>query len=133
MNWMRYKNELMLLGSIIFMLISYVYKHHNEVTAQDEMIRIQKEANELIEANSLQRLWANKTISKRVDTLQSIVPSSKVKWSKKGKKLTVKFNSLNARELNRALSKLMNIAVQIESINIKRHNKQYDMEVRCKW
>jgi len=133
MNLMRYKNELMLLGSVLFMLISYAYKYHNESKIQEDMIKVQKETDELIEANSLQKLWANKTISQRLNSLQSIVPSNKLVWNKKGKKLNMKLSNLNAKELNKVLSKISNIAVQIESIDIKRHDKEYDMEVRCKW
>jgi DNA-binding Xre family transcriptional regulator len=133
-NLMRYKNELMLLGSVLFVVISYIYKHHSEVQSQEERIRVEQEARELVEANSLQKLWANKTISKRLDMINSVVPSNKIHMSKKGKKATIRFSNLTAKELNRALSKILNIAIQIDDIDIKREAKQqYSMEVRCKW
>jgi glutathionyl-hydroquinone reductase len=132
MNIKRYKNELILIASIIFMLISYGYKNSIEKDAQNGFDNAQKEYSEIVKADKLYSIWANKHITTKIKVLQNIVPLSKVEWNQKGKKLFVKYHKLNAQELNKVLNKLLNLPVQIEDMNIVRKDKVYNLEFKCK-
>ena len=133
MNFMRYKNELILVGSIIFMILSYIYKVNVAQEVQDSTIKSQQEYAEIMQTNNLYNVWANKKISKKIKVLNAIVPSSKIQWNQKGKKLDAKYHDLNEQELNKILNKILNLTVQIEVMNISRSDKSYNMELKCKW
>jgi hypothetical protein len=89
-----------------------------------------KEFRELI---ALQKTWANKNISKKVDKLEKIIPLSKVKWSKKGKKLTAGYSDLTPKELNKLITTILSMAVQIQELKIVRNSSSYNVEFKCKW
>jgi hypothetical protein len=133
MNLTRYKNELILLGSIVFLVISYSYKHSIEQKAYESTTKSQQEYKDIIKAYNLQTIWANKKVVKRIKQLKMVVPSSKVEWSQKAKKLSAKYRGLNKDELNIVLNKLLNLPVQIKTLNIKRSDQIYSMELQCKW
>ena len=82
---------------------------------------------------ALKKTWADKKVSKKVDKLKQIVPASKVKWSKKGKKLSANYKALNAKELNKLITTILSMAVQIQELKINRSGSVYDMEFKCKW
>jgi hypothetical protein len=130
---MRYKNELILLGSIIFMLLSYNYKYKIEHQRYETAAKIQQDYADIIKASNLQNIWSNKKSLQKTKELKALVSPSKVEWSQKSKKLHIKYKSLNKNELNRVLNKLLNLPVQIKTIDIKRKDKVYNMELQCKW
>lgn len=133
MNFMRYKNELILVGSIIFMILSYIYKSNTASEVQNLTVNSQQEYAEIVQANNLSNIWSNKKITNKIKVLNTIVPSSKIQWNQKGKKLVAKYHNLNAQELNKVLNKILNLTVQIEVMNITRSDKTYNMELKCKW
>jgi hypothetical protein len=133
MNLKRYRNELIILGSVLFMLLGYFYKSNISSSIEKSYAQAEQESIEIIKANSLKHIWSNKNISKQVDKLRTLVPSSKVRWSKKAKKVTVNYKGLNANELNSILNKMLNIPFQIENMSITRVDKIYNMELKCKW
>jgi len=130
---MRYKNELILVGSIIFMILSYIYKSNTASEVQNLTVNSQQEYAEIVQANNLSNIWSNKKITNKIKVLNTIVPSSKIQWNQKGKKLVAKYHNLNAQELNKVLNKILNLTVQIEVMNITRSDKSYNMELKCKW
>ncbi|PTB83599.1 hypothetical protein C9926_02050, partial [Sulfurovum lithotrophicum] len=82
---------------------------------------------------ALKKVWGDKKITKKVEKLKAIVPPSKVKWSRKGKKLTASFQNLSASELNRIVIKVLNLAVEIQKLEVKKTGTTYQMELKCKW
>jgi len=130
---MRYKNELILVGSIIFMVLSYIYKSNTASEVQNLAVNSQQEYAEIVQANNLSNIWSNKKITNKIKVLNTIVPSSKIQWNQKGKKLVAKYHNLNEQELNKILNKILNLTVQIEVMNISRSDKSYNMELKCKW
>jgi hypothetical protein len=130
---MRYKNELILVGSIIFMILSYIYKSNTASEVQNLAVNSQQEYAEIVQANNLSHIWSNKKITNKIKVLNTIVPSSKIQWNQKGKKLVAKYHNLNAQELNKIVNKILNLTVQIEVMNITRSDKSYNMELKCKW
>ena len=91
------------------------------------------ELSELQEVISLKKIWGDKRTTKKVDKLKSIVAPSKVKWSRKGKKLQAKFQNISASELNRLVVKVMNLAIEIQKLDIQKSGASYIVELKCKW
>ena len=133
MNLKLYRNELIVFVSLLFMLGGFFYKNSKISSGAEEMLHSKQIVKEFKELTSLQKVWANKNISKKIEKLKKIIPSSKVKWSKKGKKLTVSYKSLNSKELNRLITTILSTAVQIQELKIVRNTLVYDVEFKCKW
>jgi len=133
MNWKLYKNELIVAVSLVLMLSALLYKNNKISSRAQEMSHHKQTATELKELISLQKIWIDKKVSKKVDKLEKIVPSSKVKWSKKGKKLTAAYKDLDPKELNKLITNILSMAVQIQELKINRNDSSYDVEFKCKW
>ena len=133
MNWKLYRNELIVAASLILMLSTLIYKNTQISSRSQEMATLKHTAAELRELVALQNTWAGKKVSKKVDKLEKIVSSSKVKWSKKGKKLTARYSDLTAKELNKLITTILSMAVQIQELGISRNSSSYDVEFKCKW
>ncbi len=133
MNWKLYKNELIVAISLVLMLSTLLYKNNQISSRAQEMSNLKQTVTELKELVSLQKIWADKKVSKKVDKLEKIVPSSKVKWSKKGKKLTAIYKDLDPKELNKLITNILSMAVQIQELKINRNDSSYDVEFKCKW
>jgi len=133
MNWKLYRNELIVAASLVLMLSTLIYKNSQISSRSQEMSSLKHTVTEFRELVSLQKTWANKNISKKVDKLEKIVSRSKVKWSKKGKKLTAVYKGLDPKELNKLITTILSMAVQIEELKIARNSSSYDVEFKCKW
>ena len=133
MNWKLYRNELIVAVSLLLMLSGLLYKNTQISSGAQEMLSNKHTVREFRELIALQKTWANKNISKKVDKLKKIVPSSKVKWSKKGKKLTAVYKGLDPKELNKLITAILSMAVQIQELKINRNSLSYDVEFKCKW
>ena len=133
MSWKRYQNELMVLLSLIVMVGALLYKN-GEISSQIEKeVALKHSIAELREIIALKKVWADKKISKRVDKLKAVIPKSKLKWRKKGRRLTALYEELSAKELNRVISKILNLPVEIRDLNIEKRDASYHVEFKCKW
>jgi len=126
-----YKNELIAGIAFLLLMIAFVYKQgkvsgHTDTSAGTAL-------QELQEVISLKKIWGDKKMTKKVDKLKTIVAPSKVKWSKKSKKLTASFTNLSNQELNRVIVKIMNLAVEIQRLEVKKLGTSYHVEFKCKW
>jgi len=133
MNWKQYQNELIALGALLIMLFAYMYKHNQVTTQVEEAKTLQNSVEELKEVVALKKIWAEKKISKKVETLQTLVPEAKVKWSKKSKKLTASYTNLSANELNKLTTKILNLPVVITLLDVTKTGLNYKVELKCKW
>lgn len=135
MTLQRYKNELILLATILFALFAFFYKLSANTDVQENKNRIQREVAEVKSIVNLKKMWNNKKTTNKVKTLKSIVSSTKVKsFSKKSKKLTASYINLTSKELNKVTNKLINMPVQIIALNVSKNaTNQYNMEFTCKW
>ena len=133
MNWKLYKNELIVVASLLLMLYALLYKNNQISSRTQEMLSTKHTVREFRELITLQKTWADKKVSKKVNKLEKIVPSSKVKLSKKGKKLTASYKDLDPKELNRLIINILSMAVQIQELKINRNDSSYDVEFKCKW
>jgi len=135
MTLQRYKNEIILLLSILFALFAFIYKLSATTYVKENQLHIQDQINEVTTVVSLKKQWGDKKITNKVKALKTIVPASKIKsFQKKSKKLIASYSGLTANELNKVNNKLINIPVQIILLNISQSAKnQYTMEFTCKW
>jgi len=133
MSWQHYRNELIVVASLLFALVAFGYKMKQRSATVEVSQAMETEVATLREIGSLKKIWGDKRISEKLDRVRTLIPSSKVQWQKKGKKLTAVFSELKASEVNTLVTKFLNIAVQIESLKVKKRGENYSMEIRCKW
>jgi hypothetical protein len=131
MQLKRYKNELIVGVALLLLLISLIYKQG--ITAGQSDASADTSLQELKEVIALKKVWGDKKITKKVDKLKTIVSPSKIKWSKKSKKLTASFSNLTNQELNGVIVKIMNLAVEIQKLEVKKQGVAYQVEFKCKW
>jgi len=133
MIWKRYQNELIVGLTLLLLLTAVAYKNIQTSSRVKIANSIQASVSEFQEIVTLKKRWSDKRTSKKVDKLQTLAPASKVHWQKKGKKLSVNYKGLNAKELNKVVTTILNLAVQIDKLEIVNQNGNYDLELKCKW
>jgi len=129
----RYQNELIVALTLLLLIMSLVYKNVQLSSSTENFILSRKEVSEFKELVVLKKRWLDKRTSKKLEKLKGLVPPSKLTWQKKGKKLSASFHALNSHELNKVVTKILNIAVQIQLLEIKNNHGSYTVELKCKW
>ena len=133
MSLKRYQNELVVLLAFLLMLMAFLYKN-GQISSRAEGAASGKHAvSEFKEIVALKKVWADKKISKKVEKLKELIPSSKVKWSKKSRKVTAVYEELSSKELNKLISKILSLAVVIIQLDIEKTGSTYHVEFKCKW
>ena len=135
MTLQRYRNELILLASLLFALFAFLYKNSATTYVETNRLEIQKQIAEIGAINKYKTQWDGKKIPNKIKVLKSVVPSSKVKsFKKKSKKLVASYHNLSGNEVTKITNKLLNIPVQITNLQITESAKnQFTMELTCKW
>jgi len=110
MIWQRYRNELIVAATLLFALSAFLYKH--------------AERTEMAQSNQQ---------GKKVDRLKNLVDPSKLIWQKKGRKLHMELHDLSASEVNKVVTRLLNIPVQVQKLKSEKTGNMYSMEIVCKW
>lgn len=133
MIWKRYQNELIALVAFVLLLGSYGYKMTQVASQSEAMTGAKHSVGEIKEVIALKKIWSDKKTSKKVDKLQALIPASKVKWSNKSKKVRASYKGLTATELNKLVTKILNVPVEIQKLKIQKIASSYDVEFKCKW
>lgn len=133
MTWKRYQNELIALVAFVFMLGAYGYKTAQVSSQAQSLASAKHSVAEIQEVISLMKIWDDTRTGKKVEKLQTIVPSSKVTWSDQNKKVTASYKNLTAAELNTLVTKILNLPVEIQKLKIQKVASSYDVEFKCKW
>lgn len=135
MTLQRYKNELIILITLLFLIFSFIYKNTANTYVHENKMLIQKQIMELNSIKALKEQWGGKQLANKLKVLKTIVSNSKVAlFQKKSKKLHASYKDLTGSELNKLTNKLINIPVQIVQLDIKQSSKNlYTMELKCKW
>ena len=133
MIWKRYQNEFIVLLSLLLLVSSLLYKNTQSTNSVENHTVTKYAVREFKQIIAHKKQWADKNIVKKLDKLKQAVPQSKVHWKKKGKTLTVDFKGLNAKELNKVVTTILNLAVQIQVLKVKEVNGNHDVEFKCKW
>ena len=133
MNFKAYQNEIIALAALFVMLMAFIYKQSHIPVQESSEASGLSTLYELKEVIALKKVWADKKTSKKVMKLKALVSPSKVKWEKKSNKITAKFSNLSSNELNKITTSLLNLAISIQKLNIKKSGSSYSMEFKCKW
>lgn len=135
MTLQRYKNELILLLTLLFVLGAFMHKQTATTYVTENKSSIEQHISEITTIENYKNQWKSKGMANKVKVFKSIVNATKIKtFSKKSSKLTVSYLNLTANELNKIINKLLNLPVQIISLQIKEHSKnKFTMELTCKW
>ncbi len=133
MNWRAYQNELIALIAFVVMLGAYAYKHNQVSTQVTQAQTVQQSLEELKEVIALKKIWADKKTSQQIKKLQTLISASKVKWSQKSNKVTASYIGLDANELNKLTTKILNLPVEIRLLDIQKTGATYHVEFKCKW
>ena len=133
MNLKQYKNELIVLFTFLLMIGAFFYKQHNIENATDNSKKTEQSLTNIKELIDLKSTWSNKQITKKVDRLKRVVSSHKVTFKRNGKKATIYFKNLQPKELDRVVNKILNLAVVIKQLEIKKSGTTYSVEFKCKW
>jgi hypothetical protein len=126
-------NEVILSVALLFAAGSFIYKskmRRSMALENQEMIQEIVVAKEI---SSLKKIWADKHIVQKLESVKTLFPSSKVTWSRRGKKLSARFSDLVPSEVNKVVSMILNIAVQIERFKVEKKGDKYNVEIQCKW
>ena len=133
MNIMRYRNEIIVAAALLFAVAALGYKYIHRASVHKENRQMQQTLVQVQEAAALKSRWSDKRTGQKLESLHRLFPASKVIWQKRGKKLTATFKDLSGKEANTLVTKLLNIAVQVVDLKIERKQKNYTVEVVCKW
>ena len=133
MIWKRYQNELMVLISLLLLVFALLYKNSQTSNSIENSTVTKHAVREFKQIIAHKKQWANKNIVKKLDKLKQVVPESKLNWKKKGKTLTTQFKGLSSQELNKVVTTILNLAVQIQVLKVKENHSSYDVEFKCKW
>ena len=133
MSWKRYQNELMVLAAFLLMVVMFSYKHNAASSQSSEMNTVQNTIEEIKEVTALKKVWADKKTVKKIENLKKLIPASKMKWSKKGTKITVFYTGLKPSELNKLITKILNLPIEIDKLLIQKIGSSYNVEFKCKW
>ncbi|CAA6824197.1 MAG: Unknown protein [uncultured Sulfurovum sp.] len=135
MTLQRYKNELIILTTLLFVLFAFIYKLSADTYVNDNRSLIQKQIMQISTITALKEQWGGNGLANKVKVFKTLVPASKVTlFQKKSKKLMASYKNLTGNELSKVTNKLINMPVQIVLLNINQSAKnQYTMEFTCKW
>jgi len=133
MNFKRYMNEILVGLALLLMLGAYAYKNMQVSNQTEQVTEVKRSLAELKEVVALSKIWGDKKISKKVTALQKAIPAAKVKWSKKQTKVIASYSNLSTKELNKVVTTILNLAVQIQVLKVKENHSSYDVEFKCKW
>ncbi len=133
MIWKRYQNELIVLFAFILMFSAYAYKNTQVSEHAEQRAGTNYAMAEIKEVIALRKIWSDKKTTQKIKKLQTLIPESKVKWSSKRKKLTATYKGLTSKELNKLVTKILNLAVEIQKLKVQKIASSYDVEFKCKW
>jgi len=133
MHIKTYKNELIIGLTFLLLIIAFSYKqtqvsNQNSATSQATVA-----LEELKDVIALKKIWGDKKSTKKVEKLKTLVSPSKIQWHREGKKLTASFKDLSAQTFNRLITRIMNLAVEIQKLEVQNTGSAYQVELKCKW
>ena len=133
MIWKRYQNELIVLFAFVLMFSAYAYKNTQVSGHTEQKAGTNYAMTEIKEVIALKKVWSDKKTTQKIKKLQTLIPEAKVKWSSKRKKLTATYKGLTSKELNKLVTKILNLAVEIQKLKVQKIASVYDVEFKCKW
>lgn len=134
MNYKRYKIEIILASSLLFMLMAYGYKVTLQNSLNSSKVEISQAKMQVNQIIALQELWGDKALNNKVKSLENMLPKEKIEnFAIKSKKLHATYKALSIDELNRLTNKVVALAFVIEKFHLTKEEQTYRLELICKW
>ena len=133
MSWKQYKNELVVLFAFVLMVGAILYKNGQISFQKRYAENTSRVAGDLKSIVALKKIWSDSKVPQKVKRFKELIPLSKMKWSNKNKRVSVSYSSLNARELNKLITAILNLPVEINMLKMEKRDLFYDVEFKCKW
>jgi len=126
--------ELAVLAALAFMLAAGIYKSYETRRLDKLQQQSQTAVQELQDTLALKALWDDKELRKKAEKLRTLLKEDQLtSFQLKQRSLELQAQKLSGRELNRLMSKLGSLPLQIQSLEISRSNDYYTLECKCKW
>jgi CRISPR/Cas system endoribonuclease Cas6 (RAMP superfamily) len=128
-----YQNELMIAIAALVLLFGYSYKAGKEKTYYTQVTKAQHSLQEIKYAAALKDVWGTKKLEKKLKRFETFMPKAKTKLKRRGKKIEAKYSELTSSELNKLVTGIARLAVEITKLDIIKVDKNYNVEFECKW
>jgi hypothetical protein len=126
--------ELILGAALVLALLAFLYRSSQVRNYRSLQTQTESTLAEIREVLDLKRLWNTKGLRSKLDRLRGVVPASSFKvFDIEQHKAHLKAEGLDGLHLNRLLSRIGGLPVEILSLQIHRQGERYTMECRCKW
>ena len=119
-------STLFLIGALIF---SYIQKQKFFKELED--IKVQKQ--EIVQTIALQKLWRAKRVKSKIESAVASLKNNQKYLKIDKNKAVVNLANLNEKELNRVLSKLASMPIQLKNLDIKKVGNNFTLECKCVW
>ncbi len=132
MNTPDMRRTLLILAAVLmFASLAYrIFEAHRLETVRHQSEQTLKEVTSTV---ALERLWHTKDWKKKLLHLRQILPQNEIKrFELKGEKLSILLEGVEGKDLNRFLSRLESLPLQIQTLEVQGEKNRYRMECRCK-
>jgi hypothetical protein len=130
----EYQNEVIVSIAMVLMIVAYLYKQSVVTKIDTTKSEITSSIADIGDIIALKEQWGDPKISKKIKSIKSDILGENIrKFEIKNRKLIASFSRLSSKEINRVITKIENIAVQIINLQIESRDGKYSMEVKCKW
>lgn len=126
--------ELAALLAVVFMIGAGAFNLYQSQRLKQVEREVRNTQTELRDTLALKALWDTKGLREKVEKLRGLVRSDQMETFRlKKHMLELRARKLSGRDLNRLMSKLGALPLQIQELEISRSNDLYTLECRCKW
>ncbi len=121
---------LILAAVLMFASLAYrTFEAHRLETVRRQSEQTLKEVAATV---ALERLWHTKDWKKKLPRLRQMLPQNEIKrFELKGEKLSILLEGVEGKDLNRFLSRLESLPLQIQTLEVQGEKNRYRMECRC--
>jgi hypothetical protein len=135
MEMMRLQPRELLLGATFLLaMIAFFYRHNAIRDYRSIQTETTTSLAEIQEVSNLKRLWNSKGVRTKLNQLKGVIPASSFTlFTIDQHKTHLRAEKLDGPHLNRLISRIGSLPVEILSLKVDRRGEQYTMECRCKW
>ncbi len=123
----------------IFLIVVFIFVSLNLASSKDELqetkVSLQEIRELAIEVSDYKKVYAKKTQNVLGKILKStVLKSANLEIKKNKKSMSIFSKSMNKKELNYLMGKLLNTSYNIESLRVKKlNNEKVSLYVEIKW
>ncbi len=130
----RYRNEFIILISVLLLIFSIIYKHHSISKFDNAVHEARNSIRDIDEAKRLKSLWYAKGMKSKLKRLKNKIDFKNiVKFSIDRQKVDIKLKNLHSNELNIFMNEMTKLPLRLSHLNILKTSAGYELECLCKW